>query len=88
MTQEHSFDLCAYNKKLSESIAPYTMYIGTYEKCDRYVYDSYNKPFDDDYDDDNRLAFQNIKRPALKCPSRKYNSSCNLQKVLIQNHEI
>jgi hypothetical protein len=71
------YDPCAYNKHLSESVAPYAyqMFDGKFENCSRCVYDHYTRPFDGDITDvDSDL--KNISRPTSKCPSRKYNPEC------------
>lgn len=71
------YDPCAYNKELSESVAPYAyqMYDGKYENCNKCVYDHYTRPFDGDVVDvDSELS--NRTRPASRCPVRKYHPSC------------
>lgn len=71
------YDPCAYNKRLSESVAPYAyqMYDGKYENCSKCVYDHYTRPFDSDVIDVESELY-NITRPASKCPTRKYNPKC------------
>lgn len=71
------YDPCAYNKFLSEAVAPYAyqMFDGKYENCNKCVYDRYTRPFDGDVVDVESELY-NITRPASKCPSRKYHPGC------------
>lgn len=81
-------DLCAQNKYLSESVAPfeYTTYDGKFENCGRCVYDHYTRPFDADIIDvDSEL--RNQTRPASKCPSRKYDSNCKKSSNCISTYD-
>ncbi len=72
-----SYDPCAYAKRLGEMTAPYayTMYDGKFENCSRCVYDKYTRPFDSDVVDVESDLF-NISRKGSKCPTRKYNPTC------------
>lgn len=71
------YDPCAYQKRLSESTAPYAYSVlpDYYENCQKCVYDKYTRPFDADIVDAESELY-NITRPASKCPSRKYNPNC------------
>ena len=71
------YDPCAYQKRLSESTAPYAYAVmpDYYENCNRCVYDRYTRPFDADIVDAESELY-NITRPSSKCPSRKYNPNC------------
>lgn len=71
------YDPCAYQKRLSESTAPYAYSVlpDYYENCQKCVYDKYTRPFDSDIVDVESELY-NITRPASKCPSRKYNPNC------------
>lgn len=82
------YDPCAYNKDLSESVAPfaYQLYDGKYENCNRCVYTHYTRPFDGDIIDvDSDL--KNISRPASNCPSRKYNPRCKRSPNCISTYD-
>jgi hypothetical protein len=82
------YDPCAYNKELSESVAPYAyqMFDGKYENCNRCVYDHFTRPFDADIVDvDSELS--NRTRPASKCPSRKYNPNCKKSENCISTYD-
>ena len=83
-----AYDPCAYNKKLSESTAPYSyvMYDGMYENCNKCVFDHFTRPFDGDIIDvDSDL--KNISRPASNCPSRKYNPKCKKSANCISTYD-
>lgn len=82
------YDPCAYNKELSESVAPfsYVMYDGKFENCSRCVYERYTRPFDGDIIDVESDLF-NINRPASLCPSRKYNPKCKKTKNCISTYD-
>jgi hypothetical protein len=70
------YDPCEYNKRLSESTAPYSyaMYDGKYENCNKCVWDV-----------DSELS--NRTRPASKCPSRQYNPKCTKSKNCISTFD-
>lgn len=82
------YDLCAYNKELGESTAPYAyqMYDGKFENCNKCVYDHYTRPFDGDIVDvDSDLS--NRTRIASKCPSKMYNPKCTKSKTCISTYD-
>lgn len=73
------YDLCAYQKKLTESTSPlqYRMYEGYFESDKKCIFnkDSYYHPYDASIVDmDSEL--KNLTRPATRCPQYKYNSQC------------
>jgi hypothetical protein len=82
------YDPCAYNKQLSESVAPYSyqMYDGKFENCRKCVYDHYTRPFDGDIVDV-ESELRNVTRWASKCPSRKYNPKCKKSKNCISTYD-
>lgn len=71
------YDPCAYQKRLSESTAPYAYAVmpDYFENCNKCVFDKYTRPFDADVVDVESELY-NITRPSSKCPSRKYNPNC------------
>jgi hypothetical protein len=81
-------DPCAYNKRLTESTAPYayTMYDGKYEQCNVCVYDTYTRPFDGNVVDV-ESDLTNRSRPASSCPSRKYNPYCKKSAQCISTYD-
>lgn len=82
------YDPCAYNKELSESVAPYAyqMFDGKFENCNRCVYDKYTRPFDGDVVDV-ESELHNITRPASRCPSRKYHPGCKMSPNCISTYD-
>lgn len=82
MTQQGSsnrlrYDLCAYEKDLSESVSPfaYRTYGGAYENGEKCKKDKFWKRIDADVIDV-ESDLKNITRPATKCPGLKYNPKC------------
>jgi hypothetical protein len=73
------YDKCAYDKNLSESVAPlnYRMYSGAHENCNKCVHDKIYRPFDLV---DQESELKNITRLSTKCPEFKYNPNCKKQK--------
>lgn len=71
------YDPCAYNKSLSESVAPYAyaMYDGKFENCNKCVHDRYTRPFDGDIVDV-ESELRNQTRFASNCPSKHYSPDC------------
>lgn len=71
------YDPCAYNKTLSESVAPYEYitYDGKFENCNKCVHNRYTRPFDTDIVDV-ESELRNQTRLASNCPSRQYNPEC------------
>jgi hypothetical protein len=82
------YDPCAYNKSLTESVAPYeyTMYDGKFENCNRCVHDRYTRPFDVDIVDV-ESELRNQTRLASNCPSRQYNPNCKKSKSCINTFD-
>ena len=73
------YDRCAYEKDLSESVAPlnYRMYAGAHENCNKCIHTKFYRPFDLV---DIESELHNITRTSSKCPSKKYNPSCKKSK--------
>ena len=69
------YDKCAYDKDLSESVAPlnYRMYSGAHENCNKCKHDKIYRPFDLV---DQESELKNITRANTRCPEFKYNPNC------------
>jgi hypothetical protein len=71
-----SYDNCAYEKKLNESVSPlmYRLYEGAFQNCNKCTYQNkFWRPYDLV---DLESELKNITRPNTKCPQLKYNPDC------------
>ncbi len=78
-----SYDMCAYNKTLQQSINPcsYQLYFGAQEHCKKCRPD---ENFWRKYDlVDVESDLWNINRPNSKCPQYKYNNKCKTSEFCI-----
>ena len=82
------YDPCAYNKTLSESVAPYSYitYDGKFENCNKCVHDKYTRPFDADIVDV-ESELRNQTRLASSCPIRQYNPKCKNSATCISTYD-
>lgn len=71
------YDPCAYNKEISESVAPYAyqMYDGKFENNNRCVYEVFTRPFDRDIVNI-ESDLTNRTRMNSRCPSQQYTPQC------------
>ena len=77
-----SYDLCDYNKRIQESVSPfsYQLYFGAHEHSKKCNDGNFWRKFDVvDIESD----LFNINRPASRCPQFKYNKSCGPSKYCI-----
>jgi len=82
-----NYDNCAYDKRLQESVSPLTYKVSRYqfENCARCTYNGVQYAPFDLVDEESEL--KNIVRPATRCPSRKYDPSCQKSNMCTSTYD-